>query len=40
MEAEATDQIDAAVREADQDPFPPLEDRYNDILAERYPLQK
>jgi len=32
-------QINEAVRQADADPHPALEDRFNDILAERYPYQ-
>jgi hypothetical protein len=28
-----------AVRQADEDPHPPLEDRFNDVLAESYPFQ-
>jgi pyruvate dehydrogenase E1 component alpha subunit len=31
--------IDEAVRLAEEDPHPPLEDRFNDILAEQYPYQ-
>ena len=40
MEAEVADEINEAVREADADPFPDLNDRFNDVLAEKYPLQK
>jgi len=40
MEAEVNEQVDQAVAHADADPFPPLEDRFNDILAEQYPLEK
>ena len=39
MAAQATAHVHAAVREADADPFPPLEDRFNDILAEQYPYE-
>ena len=28
------------IEQADADPFPPLEDRFNDMLAEKYPLEK
>ena len=40
MEVEIGDEVDAAVRQADADPFPPLNDRFDDVLAEQYPLQK
>ena len=40
MQAQVTDQVNQAVREADADPFPDLNDRFSDILAEKYPLQK
>ncbi|MDP9175355.1 MAG: thiamine pyrophosphate-dependent enzyme [Planctomycetota bacterium] len=36
----AAEEIDQATRQADADPFPALEDRFNDILAEKYPLEK
>jgi len=39
IESEVSDQINAALAQADADPHPPLEDRFNDILAERYPYQ-
>ena len=31
--------VEEAVRLADADPHPPLADRFNDILAEKYPYQ-
>jgi pyruvate dehydrogenase E1 component alpha subunit len=40
MEQSVSEEIDQATRQADADPFPPLEDRFNDVLAEKYPLQK
>jgi pyruvate dehydrogenase E1 component alpha subunit len=39
IEAEVTEQVNAALAQADADPHPPLEDRFNDILAETYPYQ-
>jgi hypothetical protein len=32
--------VDAASNQADADPFPSLEDRFTDVLAEDYPLEK
>lgn len=40
MEEEVAQQVNEAVRQADEDPHPALEERFDDILAERYPLQK
>jgi pyruvate dehydrogenase E1 component alpha subunit len=40
MDAEINDIVNQAVNQADADPFPPLDDRFNDVLAEKYPLQK
>jgi len=37
MEAEVSDEVEDAIRQADADPNPPLEDRFNDVLAEKYP---
>ncbi|HEX8341120.1 MAG TPA: thiamine pyrophosphate-dependent enzyme [Tepidisphaeraceae bacterium] len=37
MEEEAAEIIVKAVEQADADPQPPLDDRFNDILAEKYP---
>lgn len=39
MQEEVNGIIAAAVQQADADPQPPLEDRFNDILAETYPYQ-
>ncbi len=39
MEEEAGEIIVQAVDQANDDPHPPLEDRFNDILAEKYPYQ-
>ncbi|HZZ44022.1 MAG TPA: pyruvate dehydrogenase (acetyl-transferring) E1 component subunit alpha [Tepidisphaeraceae bacterium] len=39
MQAEVAAEVDEAVRQADADPHPPLEDRFNDVLAEKYPYQ-
>jgi len=40
IEQEVADQISAAVERADADAFPDLNDRFNDVLAEKYPLEK
>jgi pyruvate dehydrogenase E1 component alpha subunit len=40
MEEEVADTVSNAITQAEADPHPPLEDRFNDILAERYPLEK
>jgi pyruvate dehydrogenase E1 component alpha subunit len=40
MEEEVAEVVADAVRQADADPHPQLEDRFNDVLAEQYPLQK
>ena len=37
MEEEAAGVVAEAIQQADGDPHPPLEDRFNDILAEKYP---
>ena len=39
MQEEISAEINAAVQQADADPHPPLEDRFEDILAEKYPYQ-
>jgi pyruvate dehydrogenase E1 component alpha subunit len=39
MQAEVAEEVAEAFRQADEDPHPPLEDRFNDVLAERYPYQ-
>jgi len=33
-------EVDEAIQQAESDPIPPLESRFEDALAERYPLQK
>ena len=40
IEAEIADEVNQAVHQAEVDPYPAIEDRFNDILAEKYPLQK
>jgi pyruvate dehydrogenase E1 component alpha subunit len=40
MQTEVQDEVDQATQQAEADPYPPLEDRFNDVLAESYPLQK
>lgn len=37
MEQEVSEQISHAVAQAEADPFPALEDRFNDVLVEKYP---
>ena len=39
IEEEVATIVADAVRQADEDPHPPLEDRFNDVLAESYPYQ-
>jgi pyruvate dehydrogenase E1 component alpha subunit len=39
IEAEVADEVDRAFARADADPHPPLEDRFDDVLAETYPYQ-
>jgi pyruvate dehydrogenase E1 component alpha subunit len=39
MQEEIAEQINAAVAQADADPHPALEDRFEDILVEKYPYQ-
>ena len=39
MQEEVAAQVQEAIEKADADPFPPLEDRFNDALAESYPYQ-
>jgi pyruvate dehydrogenase E1 component alpha subunit len=39
IQGEVTAIVNEAVRLAQEDPHPPLEDRFNDILAEQYPYQ-
>ncbi|MEA2711389.1 MAG: pyruvate dehydrogenase component alpha subunit [Phycisphaerales bacterium] len=40
MEEEVAEVVAEAVRLADEDPHPALEERFDDILAEKYPLEK
>jgi TPP-dependent pyruvate/acetoin dehydrogenase alpha subunit len=39
MEEQVSEQVSEAIRQADADPHPPLEDRFNDVLAEEYPYE-
>jgi pyruvate dehydrogenase E1 component alpha subunit len=39
MEAEVAAEVEQAIAQAEADPNPALEDRFNDILAETYPYQ-
>lgn len=39
MEEEVAAEVAEAVQQADADPFPPLEDRFDDVLSESYPYQ-
>jgi pyruvate dehydrogenase E1 component alpha subunit len=39
IEEEVAKVVADAVRQADDDPHPPLEDRFNDVLAESYPFK-
>ncbi len=39
MEQEVSEEVGQAVTQADADPFPPLEERFTDILAEKYPYE-
>lgn len=39
METEVTHEVDQAIQQADADPHPGLEERFDDILAETYPYQ-
>jgi pyruvate dehydrogenase E1 component alpha subunit len=40
IDREITAEVNEAVKQADADPFPELDDRFSDVLAEQYPLQK
>jgi pyruvate dehydrogenase E1 component alpha subunit len=40
MEEEIAEIVSDAVRQADEDPHPALEERFEDILSENYPLEK
>jgi pyruvate dehydrogenase E1 component alpha subunit len=39
MEEQVSNQVAEAIAQADADPHPPLEDRFNDVLAEQYPFE-
>jgi pyruvate dehydrogenase E1 component alpha subunit len=39
LQEEVAEEITEAVQLADEDPHPPLEDRFKDVLAETYPFQ-
>lgn len=39
MQQSVAEEIDAATRQADADPFPELPDRFDDVLAEKYPYE-
>jgi pyruvate dehydrogenase E1 component alpha subunit len=40
MQEEVAAVVSDAIKQADEDPHPELEERFDDILAEQYPLQK
>lgn len=40
MEEEVNEVVEQAIKDADNDPHPELEDRFDDILSESYPLEK
>jgi pyruvate dehydrogenase E1 component alpha subunit len=40
MDQEVAQEVDEATTQADADPFPDLNARFDDILAEKYPLEK
>ena len=37
---EIADEVNVATQQAENDPYPAIEDRFNDVLAETYPLEK
>jgi pyruvate dehydrogenase E1 component alpha subunit len=39
IEKEVEEQVKSALAQADADPHPAMEDRFDDILAEKYPYQ-
>jgi len=39
MEAEVAQEVDQAIAQAEADPNPGLQERFDDILAEQYPYQ-
>jgi pyruvate dehydrogenase E1 component alpha subunit len=40
IESEVAEEVNQAVREAEADAYPAAEDRFKDVLAEKYPLEK
>jgi pyruvate dehydrogenase E1 component alpha subunit len=40
IEADVAEEVNAATQQAESDPYPALEDRFDDILVEKYPLRK
>ncbi len=40
MQEEISAEVAEAIQQADNDPHPALEERFDDVLAETYPLQK
>jgi pyruvate dehydrogenase E1 component alpha subunit len=39
IDQSAAEEVDEATKQADADPFPKLDDRFNDVLAEKYPYE-
>lgn len=39
IEQSVAEEVDQATKQADADPFPALEDRFNDVLTEKYPYE-
>jgi pyruvate dehydrogenase E1 component alpha subunit len=39
IDQSAAEEVDEATKQADADPFPELDDRFNDVLAEKYPYE-
>jgi pyruvate dehydrogenase E1 component alpha subunit len=39
MEQAVAQEVDQATKQADADPFPELQDRFNDVLVEKYPFE-
>jgi TPP-dependent pyruvate/acetoin dehydrogenase alpha subunit len=39
MQAEVQDEVEQGIQQAENDPYPELEERFNDVLAEQYPYQ-
>ena len=40
IEQSVADEVAGAIERADSDGFPDLDDRFNDVLVEKYPLEK